>query len=89
MVSAAHPVNRRTGRLVHLPDAPFLLGELDPGVLAPEVAHLPRHAPVRAARLTTEPSLASVRIEALSRLRSAIVAAAHQAQARPPARTAN
>jgi predicted NBD/HSP70 family sugar kinase len=29
-VSAADPVDRRTGRLVELPDAPFLLGELDP-----------------------------------------------------------
>lgn len=30
VVSAADPVDRRTGRLVHLPDAPFLLGELSP-----------------------------------------------------------
>ena len=30
VVSAADPVDRRTGRLIHLPDAPFLLGELDP-----------------------------------------------------------
>ena len=30
VVSAADPVDRATGRLVHLPDAPFLLGELDP-----------------------------------------------------------
>ena len=30
VVSAADPVNRHTGRLVQLPDAPFLLGELDP-----------------------------------------------------------
>lgn len=29
-VSAADPVDRRTGRLVHLPDAPFLVGELSP-----------------------------------------------------------
>jgi predicted NBD/HSP70 family sugar kinase len=29
-VSAADPVDRRTGRLVHLPDAPFLVGDLDP-----------------------------------------------------------
>lgn len=34
VVSAADPVDRATGRLVHLPDAPFLIGELDPvGVL--------------------------------------------------------
>jgi len=39
VVSAADPVDRNSGRLVHLPDAPFLLGELDPvGVLAPYVA---------------------------------------------------
>jgi predicted NBD/HSP70 family sugar kinase len=30
VVSAADPVDRRTGRLVRLPDAPFLLGELSP-----------------------------------------------------------
>jgi predicted NBD/HSP70 family sugar kinase len=30
VVSAADPVDRATGRLVQLPDAPFLLGELDP-----------------------------------------------------------
>lgn len=30
VVSAADPVDRRTGRLVHLPDAPFLLGQLSP-----------------------------------------------------------
>src|SRR4051812_22588197 len=38
-VSAADPVDRATGRLVHLPDAPFLLGELAPAdVLGPFVA---------------------------------------------------
>jgi predicted NBD/HSP70 family sugar kinase len=37
VVSAADPVDRATGRLVQLPDAPFLVGELDPvTVLAPE-----------------------------------------------------
>jgi predicted NBD/HSP70 family sugar kinase len=30
VVSAADPVDRSTGRLMHLPDAPFLLGELSP-----------------------------------------------------------
>ncbi|MEU6577352.1 ROK family transcriptional regulator [Streptomyces sp. NPDC046805] len=30
VVSAADPVDRSTGRLVHLPDAPFLVGDLDP-----------------------------------------------------------
>ncbi len=39
VVSAADPVDRASGRLVHLPDAPFLLGELSPvEVLAPLVA---------------------------------------------------
>ena len=39
MVSAANPVDRATGRIVHLPDSPFLLGDLDPvAVLAPLVA---------------------------------------------------
>jgi predicted NBD/HSP70 family sugar kinase len=38
VVSAADPVDRATGRLIQLPDAPFLLGELDPvEVLAPSV----------------------------------------------------
>jgi predicted NBD/HSP70 family sugar kinase len=38
VASAADPVDRATGRLVHLPDAPFLLGELDAAeVLAPYV----------------------------------------------------
>jgi predicted NBD/HSP70 family sugar kinase len=39
VVSAADPVDRRSGRLVHLPDAPFLVGELSPvEVLGPYVA---------------------------------------------------
>lgn len=39
VVSAADPVDRGTGRMVQLPDAPFLLGELDTvAVLAPHVA---------------------------------------------------
>ncbi|AXB44732.1 ROK family transcriptional regulator [Amycolatopsis albispora] len=38
VVSAADPVDRATGRLVHLPDAPFLVGDLDPvTILAPYV----------------------------------------------------
>ncbi len=38
VVSAADPVDRSTGRLIQLPDAPFLLGELDPvQILAPFV----------------------------------------------------
>jgi predicted NBD/HSP70 family sugar kinase len=38
VVSAADPVDRVTGRLVQLPDAPFLVGELSPAdVLAPLV----------------------------------------------------
>src|SRR3954470_18410036 len=39
VVSAADPVDRRSGRLVQLPDAPFLVGELSPvEVLEPHVA---------------------------------------------------
>ena len=39
VVSAADPVQRTTGRLIHLPDAPFLLGELNPAeVLEPVIA---------------------------------------------------
>ncbi|MPZ85266.1 MAG: ROK family protein [Actinophytocola sp.] len=38
VVSAADPVDRGSGRLVRLPDAPFLVGDLDPvAVLAPLV----------------------------------------------------
>ena len=38
VVSAADPVDRDSGRLVHLPDAPFLVGDLDPvDVLTPIV----------------------------------------------------
>jgi predicted NBD/HSP70 family sugar kinase len=38
VVSAADPVDRHTGRLVQLPDAPFLVGDLDPvAILASEV----------------------------------------------------
>ncbi|SDY40520.1 Sugar kinase of the NBD/HSP70 family, may contain an N-terminal HTH domain [Micromonospora pattaloongensis] len=33
VVSAADPVDRATGRLIQLPDAPFLIGELDPVAL--------------------------------------------------------
>ena len=54
-------------------------------LISAATARLPRHAPVRAAELTTEPSLAGARLEALNRLRSAIVTTAHRA----PAGTAN
>jgi predicted NBD/HSP70 family sugar kinase len=38
VVGAADPVDRASGRLVQLPDSPFLVGELDPvAVLAPHV----------------------------------------------------
>ncbi len=37
VVSAADPVDRATGRLVHLPDAPFLVGELSPADLLASV----------------------------------------------------
>src|SRR5690348_2520726 len=41
VVSAADPVDRVTGRLIHLPDSPFLVGELDPAqILAPYVSGL-------------------------------------------------
>jgi len=42
-------------------------------------AHLPRHVPIRAAEVTTEPSLAGARHDALGRLRSTIVTTAHSA----------
>jgi predicted NBD/HSP70 family sugar kinase len=39
VVGAADPVDRVSGRLVHLPDSPFLVGDLDPvAVLSPYVA---------------------------------------------------
>ena len=39
VVSAADPVDRESGRLIHLPDAPFLVGDLDPvSVLKPRVS---------------------------------------------------
>ena len=37
MVSAADPVDRASGRLVHLPGAPFLVGELSPADLLADV----------------------------------------------------
>ena len=33
VIGAADPVDRSSGRLVHLPDSPFLVGELDPAAL--------------------------------------------------------
>ncbi len=53
-------------------------------VISTAAARLPRHAPVRAAELTAGPSLAGVRLEALNRLRSAIVTTAHRAQSEAP-----
>jgi predicted NBD/HSP70 family sugar kinase len=47
--------------------------------IAAEAARLPRPVPVRAAQLTDEPALAGARADALSRLRSRIVAAAARA----------
>jgi predicted NBD/HSP70 family sugar kinase len=58
-------------------------------IISTATAHLPRHVPVRAATLSTEPSLAGVRLEALSRLRSAIVTTAHRAHAGLPIQTTN
>ncbi len=58
-------------------------------VISTAAGHLARHVPVRAATLTTEPSLAGVRLEALSRLRSAIVTTAHLAHAGSSIQTTN
>jgi predicted NBD/HSP70 family sugar kinase len=52
-------------------------------------ARLPRHTPVRAAELRTEPSLAGARLEALNRLRSAILTNAQRTQTRAPIKTTN
>jgi len=52
-------------------------------------AQLPRHVPVQAAQLTTEPSLTGARLEALNRLRTAILTTAHRAQTQPPTETTN
>jgi predicted NBD/HSP70 family sugar kinase len=41
VVSAADPVDRVTGRLVHLPDAPFLVGDLAPVDVLAEVVEGP------------------------------------------------
>ena len=41
VVSAADPVDRVTGRLVHLPDAPFLVGELAPADILATLVHGP------------------------------------------------
>jgi predicted NBD/HSP70 family sugar kinase len=49
-------------------------------VISSAFARLPRHVPVRAAALTDQPSLAGARSDAVRRLRSAIVAAAHPPQ---------
>jgi predicted NBD/HSP70 family sugar kinase len=51
-------------------------------VISSAFARLPRHVPVRPAELTDQPSLAGARSDAVARLRSAIVAAAHPS---PPA----
>jgi predicted NBD/HSP70 family sugar kinase len=58
-------------------------------LISAATARLPRRAPVRPAELTTEPSLAGARGEALHRLRAAIVTTAHRAQTEAPAKTAN
>jgi DNA-binding transcriptional ArsR family regulator len=39
VVSVADPVDRRTGRLVQLPDSPFLVGALDPARALAAVVH--------------------------------------------------
>ena len=53
-------------------------------LISTATARLPRHTPIRAAELTTEASLAGARLEALSRLRSAIITTAHRAQTQAP-----
>jgi predicted NBD/HSP70 family sugar kinase len=50
-------------------------------VITTAFTRFPRHVPVRAAKLTAEPSLAGARTDAVTRLRLAIVAAAHPAAA--------
>ena len=75
VVSAADPVDRATGRLVHLPDSPFLVGELAPAdVLADLVdgpvmvdndvnwaARAERDAPPTGRHSTTSPTSTSAR----------------------------
>ena len=58
-------------------------------LISAAAARLPRRAAVRAAELTTEPSLAGARLEALGRLRAAIVATARLRHTQAPAKTAN
>ena len=41
VVSAADPVDRATGRLVQLPDTPFLVGDLDPKAILGELVNGP------------------------------------------------
>ena len=51
--------------------------------IAASAARLPRPVPIQAAALTDEPALTGARTDALSRLRSAIVAAAHLSATSP------
>jgi predicted NBD/HSP70 family sugar kinase len=51
--------------------------------IAAEAARLPRPIPIQAATLTDEPALIGARTDALGRLRSHIVAAAHLPAANP------
>jgi predicted NBD/HSP70 family sugar kinase len=61
LVSAADPVDRATGRLVSLPDAPFLVGELSPAealgglVAGPVLVDNDVNWAARAERLVAEP----------------------------------
>src|ERR1700742_3177579 len=50
MVSAADPVDRATGRMVHLPDSPFLLGDLDPVAILAPLGARPAHGRHRGKR---------------------------------------
>jgi len=53
------------------------------GAITADTARLPWPVPVRGAELTEEPSLAGARLDALSRLRSDIVAAVRAGKATP------
>ena len=72
VVSAADPVDRESGRLVELPDAPFLLGALDPPAVLADLVDGPvtvdndvnwaaRAERARRARSATSPTCSSAR----------------------------
>lgn len=59
------------GRMVQLPDAPFLGAGMGCAIVSDGAV---RHVPVRAATVTVEPSLTGARTAALRDLRTAIIA---------------